>query len=48
MQKMKITTSGPITLWKINGGKWKIIAYFIFLDYKITMDGECSHKIKRS
>ena len=48
IQKMKITPSGLITLWKTNGEKLKITADFIFLHYKITMDGECSHKIKRS
>ena len=48
IQKMKITTSGPITLWQTNGEKLKITADFIFLDSKITVDGECSHKIKGS
>ena len=48
IQKMKITTSGPITLWQTNGEKLKITADFISLASKITVDGECSHKIKRS
>ena len=48
IQKMKITTSGPITSWQTNGEKVKTTADFIFLGSKITVDGECSHKIKRS
>ena len=48
IQKLKIVTSGPITLWQTNGENVKITAGFIFLDSKITVDGECSHKIKGS
>ena len=48
IQKLKIVTSGPITLWQTNGEKVKITADFIVLDSKITVDGECSHKIKGS
>ena len=48
IQKMKITTSGPITSCQTNGEKVKTTADFIFLGSKITVDGECSHKIKRS
>ena len=48
IQKMKIETSGPISSWQTSGEKMKITADFIFLDSKITVDGECSHKIKRS
>ena len=48
IQKMKITTSGPITLWQTNGEKLKITADFISLDCKITVDGKYSHKIKGS
>ena len=44
IQKTKIMASGPITLWQING---ETVADFIFLDSKITMDGGCSHEIKR-
>ena len=36
--------SGPITSWQIDG---KTVAEFIFLDSKITGDGDCSHEIKR-
>ena len=39
--------SGPITLWQINGEKVETVTDFIFLDSKITADGDCSHKIKR-
>ena len=48
IQKMKIVTPGPITSWKTNGEKVKTTADFIFLGPKITMDDECTHKIKRS
>ena len=36
--------SGPITLWEING---ETVTDYIFLDSKITADGDCSHEIKR-
>ena len=45
IQKTKIMASGPITSWQIEGGKLK--ADFIFLGSKITVDGDCSHEIKR-
>ena len=47
IQKMKIMASGPITSRQIDGGKLKIVTDFILLDSKITVDGDCSHKIKR-
>ena len=47
IQKMKIMASGPITSWQIDGEKLETVANFIFLGSKITMDGDCSHKIKR-
>ena len=47
IQKIKIMTSGPITSWQIDGEKMEIMADFIFLSSKITVDGDCSHKIKR-
>ena len=37
----------PITLWQIDGETMEIVTDFIFLDSKITVDGDCSHKIKR-
>ena len=40
-------TSGPITSWQIDGEKVETVADFIFLGSKITVDGDCSHKIKR-
>ena len=39
--------SGPITSWQIDGEKVKTVADFIFLGSKITVDGNCSHEIKR-
>ena len=44
IQKTKIMASGPITSWEIDG---ETVADFIFLDSKITPDGDCSHEIKR-
>ena len=44
IQKTKIMASGPITSWQIDG---ETLADFIFLGSKITMDGDCSHEIKR-
>ena len=39
--------SGPITSWQIGGEKVEIVTDFIFLGSKITVDGDCSHEIKR-
>ena len=47
IQKTKITASGPITSWQINGETMETVTDFIFLGSKITADGDCSHKIKR-
>ena len=44
---MKIMVSGPITSWQIKGGKVEAVTDFIFLGSKITVDGDCSHEIKR-
>ena len=46
-QKTKIMASGPITSWQIEGKKLEMVTNFIFLDSKITADGDCSHEIKR-
>ena len=46
IQKMKIMASGPITSWQIDGETMETRADFIFLDSKITADGDCSHEIK--
>ena len=47
IQKMKIMASSPITSWQIDGDTMETVRGFIFLDTKITADGECSHEIKR-
>ena len=47
IQKMNIMASGPITSWEIDGETVETVSDFIFLDSKITADGDCSHKIKR-
>ena len=47
IQKTKIMASGPITSWQIDGGKVKTMSGFIFLGSKSTVDGDCSHEIKR-
>ena len=39
--------SGPITSWQIDRKTMESVADFIFLSYKITADGDCSHEIKR-
>ena len=47
IQKSKITASGPITSWQIDGETLETVRDFIFLGSKITADGDCSHEIKR-
>ena len=47
IQKTKIMASGPITSWEIDGETVETMSDFIFLDSKITADGDCSHEIKR-
>ena len=47
IQKTKIMASGPITSWQIYGEKMETVTDFIFLDSKITANGDCSHEIKR-
>ena len=47
IQKTKITASGPITSWQIDGETMETVTDCIFLVSKITVDGDCSHKIKR-
>ena len=47
IQKTKILASCPITSWEIDGGSMETVTDFIFLDTKITADGDCSHEIKR-
>ena len=43
----KIMASHPITLWQIDGETKETVTDFLFLGYKITADGDCSHEIKR-
>ena len=47
IQKMKITASGPITSWEINGEIVETVSEFIFGGSKITADDDCSHEMKR-
>ena len=47
IQKTKITASGPITSWEIDGETVETVSDFIFVGSKITADGDCSHEIKR-
>ena len=47
IQKTKIMASGPITSWQIDGETMETVREFIFLDSKITADGDCHHEIKR-
>ena len=47
IQKTKIMASGPITSWQIDEETMETVADFIFLGSKITVDGDCSHEIKR-
>ena len=46
IQKTKIMASGPITSWQTDGETMEIVADFIYLGFKITADGDCSHEIK--
>ena len=47
IQKTKIMASGPIMSWQIDRETREIVIGFIFLGFKITADGDCSHEIKR-
>ena len=47
IQKTKIMASGPITSWQIDGETMEIVKNFICFNSKITVDGDCSHEIKR-
>ena len=46
IQKTKIMASSSITSWQIDGETMEKVTDFIFLDSKITADGDCSHEIK--
>ena len=47
IRKTKIMASAPITSWEIDGETVETVSDFIFLGSKITVDGDCSHEIKR-
>ena len=47
IQKTKTMASGPITTWQIDGETMETVTDFLFLGSKISVDGDCSHKIKR-
>ena len=43
IQKTNIISSSPITSWQIDGETMQTVTDFIFLGFKITVDGDCSH-----
>ena len=47
IKKTKIAASSPINSWQIDGEKVEVVTDFLFLGPKITMDGDCSHEIRR-
>ena len=47
IQKTNIMASGPITSWQIDRETVETVADFIFMGFKITVDGDCRHEIKR-
>ena len=47
IQKTNIVASGCITSWQIDGEIMETVTDFIFLSSKITIDGDCSHEMKR-
>ena len=47
VQKMKSMASGPITSWQIDWETMETVTDFIFLGSRITLNGDCSHEIKR-
>ena len=47
IQNAKIMAFGPIISWQIDGETMETVRDFIFLDSKITADGDCSHEVKR-
>ena len=47
IQKTKIMASGPITSWQIDGETVKTVSDFILGGFKITVDSDCNHEIKR-
>ena len=47
IQKTKIMAPGPITSWELDGETVETVSNFIFWGSKITLDGDCSHEIKK-
>ena len=47
IEKTKIMASDPVTTWQIEGGKAGVVTDFLFLGSQITVDGDCSHEIRR-
>ena len=47
IRKTKIIASGPITSWQIDGERMETVTDFIFLGSTITVDGDCSHEVKK-
>ena len=47
IQKTKIMASGPITSWQKEGENIEAVTDFLFLGFKITVDGDCSHEIEK-
>ena len=47
LKKTKIMATSPITSWQIEGEKVEVMTDFLFLGSKITVDGDCSHEIRR-
>ena len=47
LKKPKIMAYGPITAWQIEGEIMEVETEFLFLGFKITADGDCSHEIRR-
>ena len=47
IKETQIMASGPITSWQIEGEKVEVVTDFLFLGSKITVDGDCSHEIRR-
>ena len=48
IQKTQIMASGPITSWQIDGENVETVRDFIFLSFKIMVDGDCIHEIKET
>ena len=47
IKKTKIMASSLITSWQIEGENLEVVTDFLFLGFKITTDGDCSHEIRR-